>query len=112
MQNEHLRQSVRHLLDYDDSRASAPNEHTAAAIAGAGLLFWALVSRSRTRAVLHAAIGGALLLRSAGGAPSKRLGHWMARCPSPNWRRPSGRSWRRPAPSAGRPASARGTAPR
>ncbi|ABM32988.1 hypothetical protein QRO11_11630 [Paracidovorax citrulli] len=72
MQNDELRHSVRHLIDYDDSRASAPHEHTAAAIAGAGLLFWALVSRSRTRAVLHAAIGGALLLRSAGGRDGLR----------------------------------------
>lgn len=72
MQNEHLRESARHLIDYDDRRESAPCEHQATAIAAAGLLFWALVGRSRTRAVLHAAIGGALLLRAAGGRDGVR----------------------------------------
>ncbi|SFD55913.1 hypothetical protein [Paracidovorax konjaci] len=72
MNKEALRESVRHVIDYDDQRASAPREHALTAIAGAGLLFCALIARGRTRAVCRAALGGALLLRAAGGRDGLR----------------------------------------
>lgn len=61
------REWVRQAINYDDQRPSAPHEHVATLAAGIGLLFSALMVPRRTTAVMHAAIGGALLLRAAAG---------------------------------------------
>ncbi|RYF28272.1 MAG: hypothetical protein EOO33_01470 [Comamonadaceae bacterium] len=65
--NTSVRKSVKDLIDYDDSRASAPYEHGIAALAGVGLIAGALLSRSRFGAVLQGVLGGAMLMRAASG---------------------------------------------
>lgn len=69
---QHPRQWVREAIAYDDRRPSAPHEHLATLGAGIGLLFCALVVPRRTTAVMHAALGGALLLRAASGRDGLR----------------------------------------
>ncbi|RYF27754.1 MAG: hypothetical protein EOO33_03325 [Comamonadaceae bacterium] len=67
-----VRESVRDLIDYDDTRASAPFEHCAAALAGGGLIAGAWLARSRCGAVFQAVLGGMLLMRAASGQDGLR----------------------------------------
>ena len=62
-----VKQRVREFIDYDDARTSCPNEHGLTLLAGLGLLVCAMRARSRSTAVTHAVIGGALLFRAASG---------------------------------------------
>jgi len=72
MNTSDLRETVRDVLAYDDARESAPFEHEATFLAGVGLLACAFLTASRTRAVLHAMAGGALLVRAASGRDGLR----------------------------------------
>ena len=63
---------LRQAIECDDRRASMPHEHLATLAAGAGLLFCALMVPRRSTAVVHAALGGALLLRAASGRDGLR----------------------------------------
>ena len=66
------RESLKELIDYDDARASAPFEHTTAALAGLVLVACAMRSRTRCGAVLQAMLGGVLLMRAASGQDGLR----------------------------------------
>ncbi|HYP85581.1 hypothetical protein [Variovorax sp.] len=66
------RECVRQIIACDDARPSQPYEHAATLAAGAGLLLCALMVPHRTTAVVHAALGGALLLRAASGRDGLR----------------------------------------
>ncbi len=72
MSQTDLRETVRDVIAYDDARESAPFEHEFTLLAGLGLIACAFITPSRTRAVLHALAGGALLLRSASGRDGMR----------------------------------------
>ena len=63
---------VREAITCDDRRPSMPHEHLATLAAGVGLLFCALTVPRRAVAVVHAALGGALLLRAASGRDGLR----------------------------------------
>ena len=67
-----VKDCVRELITYDDERPSAPYEHCTTAVLGVGLLLCALSARGRGRAVLHAALAGMLLARSAAGTDGLR----------------------------------------
>jgi len=66
------REWLRRAIACDDQRASMPHEHVATLAAGVGLLFCALAVPRRTAAVVHAALGGALLMRAASGRDGLR----------------------------------------
>lgn len=66
------RESVKELIEYDDSRASAPYEHCVTALAAGGLIAGAWLSRSRCGAVFQAVLGGVLLMRAASGQDGLR----------------------------------------
>ena len=72
MNTSNLRESVRDVIAYDDARESAPFEHTFTLLAGMGLVACALLTPSRSRAVMHAVAGGALLARAASGRDGLR----------------------------------------
>lgn len=72
MNTSELRDTVRDVIAYDDARESAPFEHEITLLTGLGLIACAFLTPSRSRAVLHAAAGGALLLRSAAGRDGLR----------------------------------------
>lgn len=72
MNTTDLRESVRDVIAYDDARESAPFEHPFTLLTGLGLIACALVTPSRTRAVMHAVAGGALLVRAASGRDGLR----------------------------------------
>lgn len=67
-----VKDGVHEMLRYDDARTSAPYEHCATALAGAGLILCALRAHGRGRAVLHATLAGLLLARAATGTDGLR----------------------------------------
>lgn len=72
MNTPDLRDTVRDVIAYDDARESAPMEHEFTLLAGLGMLACAFMTTSRLRAVLHAAVGGAMLVRAASGRDGLR----------------------------------------
>lgn len=72
MNTSDLRETVRNVIAYDDARESAPYEHEFTLLAGLGLLTCAFLTPSRTRAVVHAMVGGALLMRATSGRDGMR----------------------------------------
>ncbi|AVO48151.1 hypothetical protein C6568_01915 [Melaminivora suipulveris] len=72
MNSSEMRETVRDVIAYDDARESAPFEHEVTLLTGVGLIACAFLTPSRTRAVLHALVGGALLLRAASGRDGLR----------------------------------------
>ncbi|SDM40929.1 hypothetical protein SAMN05428957_105244 [Oryzisolibacter propanilivorax] len=72
MNTSDVRETVRDVIAYDDARESAPFEHEIALLTGVGLIACAFLTSSRTRSVLHAVVGGALLARSAAGRDGLR----------------------------------------
>lgn len=67
-----IRETVREMIDYDDARASAPQEHAITTLASVGFAWCALRAPSRATAVLHAMVAGALLYRAASGRDGVR----------------------------------------
>lgn len=72
MNTSDLRETMSNVIAYDDARESAPFEHEVTLLTGVGLIACAFFTPSRTRAVLHAVVGGALLLRSVSGRDGMR----------------------------------------
>jgi len=72
MNTTDLRETVRDVIAYDDARESAPFEHEFTLLAGLALVGCAFLTSSRSRAVLHALVGGMLLARSASGRDGLR----------------------------------------
>ncbi len=72
MNSSELRDAVRDVMAYDDARESAPYEHQATLLAGLGLLACAFLTSSRARAVLHAGVGAALVVRAMSGRDGVR----------------------------------------
>ena len=68
-----LKQQVRELIDYDDARDSAPQEHAATLLGAGAFALCALRAQSRLGAVLHAMLAGALLFRAASGRDGLRV---------------------------------------
>lgn len=90
-----LQQQVRELIDYDDARDSAPQEHAATLLGAGGFALCALRAQTRLGAVLHAMVAGALLFRAASGRDGLR--RWAGAQPA------------RPAQPIGRNAGAAAT---
>lgn len=67
-----LKQQVRDIIDYDDARDSAPQEHAATLLGAGAFALCALRAQSRLGAVLHAMLAGALLFRAASGRDGLR----------------------------------------
>lgn len=67
-----LKDCVHEMIAYDDARASAPYEHCVTAATGVGLLWCALRTPGRGRAVLHATLAGLFLARAAAGTDGLR----------------------------------------
>lgn len=67
-----LREQVREVIDYDDARASAPQEHAVTLLAAIGFALCALRTPTRTAAVCHAMLSGAMLYRAASGRDGVR----------------------------------------
>lgn len=95
-----LREQVRAVIDYDDARASAPQEHAVTLLAAIGFALCALRTPTRPAAVCHAMLSGALLYRAASGrdgvrrwagAPSARPLRAAARDSGPQ--ATDGRTW-------------------
>ncbi|AVP58105.1 hypothetical protein [Pulveribacter suum] len=72
MNTPELRESVRDAIAYDEARESAPFEHEITLLTGLGLIACAFLTPSRTRAVMHALVGGALVVRAASGRDGLR----------------------------------------
>lgn len=72
MNTSDLRDCVRDVIAYDDARESAPFEHTFTLLTGLALVACAALTPSRSRAVMHAVAGGALLARAASGRDGLR----------------------------------------
>lgn len=75
-----LRQQVRDIIDYDDARASAPNEHAATLLGAGAFALCALRAQTRVGVVLHAMVAGALLFRAASGRDGLR--RWAGAAPA------------------------------
>ncbi|RCW76694.1 hypothetical protein [Pseudorhodoferax soli] len=67
-----LKQHVRDIIDYDDARESAPQEHAATLLGAGAFALCALRAQTRVGAVLHAMVAGALLFRAASGRDGLR----------------------------------------
>nr|WP_145544697.1 hypothetical protein [Variovorax boronicumulans] len=97
-----LKQQVRELIDYDDARNSAPQEHAATLLGAGAFALCALRAQSRLGAVLHAMLAGALLFRAASGRDGLR--RWAGAAPA----RPEtaqAQDWRSAASLASDPAA-------
>jgi hypothetical protein len=75
-----LRQQVREIIDYDDERVSAPQEHLVTVLAAVGFAMCALRAPTRTAVVLHSMVSGALLYRAASGRDGLR--RWVGARPA------------------------------
>ncbi|CAN7757508.1 hypothetical protein LJR039_006984 [Pseudorhodoferax sp. LjRoot39] len=75
-----LKQQVRDIIDYDDARESAPQEHAATLLGAGAFALCALRAQSRLGAVLHAMLAGALLFRAASGRDGLR--RWAGAAPA------------------------------
>lgn len=102
-----LKQQVRDIIDYDDTRASAPQEHAATLLGAGAFALCALRAQSRLGAVLHAMAAGALLFRAASGRDGLR--RWAgARPAEPASRETTAQAtdWRTSGPLASDPGPA------
>ncbi|MGC3986738.1 MAG: hypothetical protein QM777_19505 [Pseudorhodoferax sp.] len=102
-----FRQQVRDIIDYDDARESAPQEHAATLLGAGAFALCALRAQSRLGAVLHAMLAGALLFRAASGRDGLRrwAGAEPARPAAPAPRAPGAQAqdWRTSGPMASDP---------
>jgi hypothetical protein len=102
-----LKQQVRDIIDYDDARDSAPQEHAATLLGAGAFALCALRAQSRLGAVLHAMLAGALLFRAASGRDGLRrwAGAASARPAEPahRARAAQARDWRTSGPLASDP---------
>jgi hypothetical protein len=99
-----LKQKVRDMIDYDDARDSAPQEHAATLLGAGAFALCALRAQSRVAAVLHAMLAGALLFRAGSGRDGLRrwTGASSAR-PALPAQQPTAQNRRTPGPLASDP---------
>lgn len=99
-----LKQQVRDIIDYDDARDSAPQEHAATLLGAGAFALCALRAQSRLGAVLHAMLAGALLFRAASGRDGLRrwAGASSARPAAPA-QQAAAQDWRTSGPLASDP---------
>lgn len=98
-----LKQQVRELIDYDDARDSAPQEHAATLLGAGAFALCALRAQSRLGAVLHAMLAGALLFRAASGRDGLR--RWAGAAPARPATAAQTQDWRSSGPLASDPAA-------